>query len=656
MPTVVICTLMLLSGARCGAADVQITAGYIEYDESAKYLLAIGSVAVTWGDKTLNGDRVSIWVEKKYAEAEGSVVFAEEGAVLSADRLAYDYTADSATIMRASGYAAPQHFAARVLTRVSSTTYAAQHVAMTTCDLGKPHYTLRARRAKITLNKRVVLYHPVFYLRNVPILYLPLFTSALGAHRSSLEIIPGYNNQDGLTIKAIYGYPLTSNLYGKLYLDWLGRRGWGKGGELTYSTATARGTVYAYHLDERRDGHESLALRSEFWQRLNPLWYVQGEMDYVSDKSVNDSRYLEDRRVDMRIHSFGAVTRQGRISNLRVVGESYDVYDSSAGTFTTETLTVPAISYTLYPQKWGMPFYTGFSASLQNRYSRYTGYYTMSGSADLSVTRDIRLTRRLTYKPQVGARESWVNRASDGALEDTFLTTYYANNNLRVRLLRWMDWDLSHAFAWKSVVNSLLLDPDGETTNSVNYINSMSFGKLRVKDSIGYNFHLYRTQTVADWRDALTPLVNEAYWSPRQNVSVFGRQENTIYPFRLTSVQMDTRFGQADVRYINIGAFYHYTRPDDMTFTTGLGFWPTKKWKIDCAVNWASQDHFTSMSFNDHELKIYRDLHCWEAKLGYRRRPDGNEDIQLQIGLKRSSRARAANSAYAAREFYPWRE
>jgi len=637
------------------AADIEINANYLEYDEVAHYMVATGSVTISWEDKVLKGEQVRIWVEKKYLVAEDKVVFLENKNVLYADKLAYDYQADSAIITNASGRADPQYFSTEQIVRKGSTTYETGRIAVTTCDLARPHYLIRARRAKITLNKRITLYHPVFYLKKVPVFYLPIFSTALGSHRANLEISPGYNNQDGLTLKTIYGYPFSDQLYGKLYLDDLGKRGWGEGGELTYSTATLRGTVYAYHLDDKRDMRESLTLRSEYWQKLNPQWLAQGEMDYVTNNSYNDSQYIENNRIDMRVHSFGALTRQGKISNLRVVVESYDVYDPISGMFVSDVVTLPSLAYTLYPQKWNMPFYTSFSAFVQNQYTRASGVYTMNGNTDLNVTRDIRLSRQVTYKPQVGVRVNWVNREPGGALSDQFLTSYYTNNNIRLRLLRWMDWDLSHSWVWQTQTNSLVIDPNGEATNALNYVNTMSFGKLRVKDSIGYNLHLYRITTVEDWRTPFTPLVNEIYWSPRPTVSVFGREENSIYPYQINSVQLDSRFGQLDKRYVNVGAFYQSVNPNNLDFTTGVGFWPTTKWKIDYALHWTSVNNFDTLIANDHELKIYRDLHCWEVKLTYRHRPDGQEDINFQIGLKSSAKDKKRYPTRDAKEFYPWR-
>ncbi|MGA2091326.1 MAG: hypothetical protein ABSH12_07705 [Endomicrobiales bacterium] len=646
--------LCLVSAVCLAATDIDIQSHYLEYDEAAHYMVATGSVTITWKNKVLKADQVKIWVENKFLLAENNVTFLEGKNVMFADRLAYDYQADSAVITHASGYVPPQYFQAQRIVRVSSGVYETGDMEATTCDHIPPHYVIRARHAKIILGKRIIMYSPIFYLRTIPILYLPIFSAPLGSHHSNFEIMPGYESAQGLTLKSVYGYPFNNSMYGKLYLDDLGKQGWGEGGELTYSSTTLKGSFYAYHNNDDLTGHDILTLRSQYWQKLSPLWTGQMQMDYISDSSINDSQYLEDKRVDDIIHSFGSLTRQNKTSSLRLYAEEYQTYNSTQGIYVPNSITSPAITYTLFPQKWNMPFYTSFTGTVQDQYTQATGQYELSGNTDLNITREIRLTRTLTYKPQMGIQESWVNQ-STSTTAGALITSYYTNNNLRIRPFNWMDWDLSHAWTWQTDPNSLALNPNGETTNSLGYENIMTFGKLRIKETINYNLHLYRTEDVTDWRIPFSPLVNELYWSPKPTVSMFCHEENAVYPYQLNSVSMDDRFGKQDVRYFNFGVFYTSTLPNEMDYTTGFGFWPSKKWKIDYALHWTSVNDFQTLIANDHEIRLYRDLHCWEFRLTYRHRPDGTVDINFNIGLKSSAQNNQRYPDREAKEFYYWR-
>lgn len=644
------------------ASEIEIKADSIEYDEESKFLVAEGSVAVTWADSVLKADKVKFWVEKKYLSAENNVSITEGESVLFGDNINYDYKNGTGEVNNVAGYSVPWYFYTKKAVRQSEKLYSTERLTITTCDLKKPHYTIRARKAKIILEKRITIYSPVFYVRDVPVFYLPIYSQAMGPHRDSLEVQPGYNSEDGLILKVKYGYPLSANTYGKLYVDFFSRKGWGKGAELNYNVPDRiKGTIYGYHIKEETTQNERWTLRASHWQKLDNLWTSQAEMDFVSDTSFNNVYFRENwQRINQRIHSYAAFTRQSSKSNLRIISERYDTYDSLKGGFEPESITLPRVTYTLFPTKGKLPFYTNFNLSLQNQYTSAYKEYIISGNADTTVSKDYRLTGKLTLRPQIGISETWQNKSPLLDMSNIFQTQYFSSVNLRWRLSRRIDWDLSHNYRLRSETNSLLIDESaddyGEVSNLVSFQNSMYLSsRMTLRNSTSYNLHKNRSENILDWRNKFNPLVNELTWIPSNSYYVYLREESIIHPHSIRAVQADSRIGNPDKKYLNFGVFYQSDRPDQLDFNTGIGFCPTQNWKIDYNIRTTTLDSFGQIRANDQELKLYRDLHCWEFKLSYRRRLNA-EEIYFQLDLKSASKNR--KNLYPAKqeqEFYPWR-
>ena len=80
---------------------------------------------------------------------------------------------------------------------------------------------------------------------------------------------------------------------------------------------------------------------------------------------------------------------------------------------------------------------------------------------------------------------------------------------------------------------------------------------------------------------------------------------------------------------------YSLQRPRDKTRTSNqmiqanLTFTPTEKWE----VSWRTSFDVTSGSFNDHLIRLTRDLHRWEAYFDFRQTATGNWSFRFEVSL-----------------------
>ena len=251
--------------------------------------------------------------------------------------------------------------------------------------------------------------------------------------------------------------------------------------------------------------------------------------------------------------------------------------------------------------------------------------------------------------------ETWQDRDSVGNFTDIFVTRYYTNTNLRYRVAKMIDWDFLYGYKIRSEQNQLGQDvqaPDyGIESDQVTYTNSMYLGRTTIRNSINYNFAMTRGEVLDDWRQKFSPLSNQLTWAPPKNYYVYISESNSVYPiWSVQSAQGYINWGRIESRYLNFGIFYNAANPDNLDFVTGFGFWPNKKWRLDYSIRTTSVDRFSSYILNDEEIKLFRNIHCWEFKISYKRRVNSDE-IYFNIGLNSTTFNGAKKPQ---KEFNPW--
>ncbi len=652
-----------------GDTEVTINSNYLEYQEEDRYLVARGSVVISWEGKQLKADSVEMDAAKNYMIAKGSASLAEAGSVLKGETIDYDIKNKVGYIAKVHGAAEEWFFSAMEARKQSEKRFEVYQPRFTTCDLQHPHYTIKATSAKVTLNKNILLYNPVLYFRKVPVLYFPILPIGLGPHKHDIKVDPGYNNTDGLTFKVVWGYPVTDKVYTRLFYDYYSIRGNGVGGELDYNSPATRGTLYTYGIRDNVTKSERYTLTGSHYQKINSSWTAQGVINYQSDSNFNNE-YVTDNwnRVSQTLDSNLSVTRQVKASNLRIFTSRFDVFNSTTNTFQPTSMVVPGITYTRFPVALTkLSIYQNYVLSLSNNYDPGSNLYIWNGSYNYNLSKSLRVNRGLSLNPQIGFTESWVERTSTTAYDSAYRTVSYAAVTARQRPLSWIDLDYSYRYSLRSRFNSLDIDSDandfGVQENNTSFLSSVYLNKhTTMRNSFSYNLQDLRvppTPLYADGWDRFSPLVNELTWLPTFNFNVYIKETNVIHPLIMQSIQTLFSYSQLDKYYINTGFFFQSALPGQFDISAGGGFTIPNNMKLDYTLNATEQydrDNFIPIS---QQVKITKELHCWLVSLRYRVWDIAGkytDEIYAQVQLnslkgRKQSEARLEKE----REFYPWR-
>jgi lipopolysaccharide assembly outer membrane protein LptD (OstA) len=204
--------------------------------------LAYGTngVFINYNGTILTADSVSVNQDSGEAVADGKVHIQQGDQIWVGEHVRYNFkthnmVSEQFRTGKSPVFMAGQGLHGNVLSnRLELGTYNATNAIITTDDVEKPAFAIRARRIKITPNEKVQAWDAVLYAGKVPIFYFPYYERNLGAHANNFDFVPGYRSAFGPFILGSYSWYLNDKLEGKFHLDYRQLRGVGVGPDFDY--------------------------------------------------------------------------------------------------------------------------------------------------------------------------------------------------------------------------------------------------------------------------------------------------------------------------------------------------------------------------------------------------------------------------------------
>ncbi len=450
-------------------------------------------------------------------------------------------------------------------------------------------------------------------------------------------------------------------------MDYLGTIGNGAGIETSYyEKDKIKASIYAYGIKDISADMQRWTIKPSYWQQINDLWTVRSNAEFTSDSYFNN-KYQQSNwdRVLNKRKSYLSFTRQSLKSNLRILSEMYQIYNPLTDDLQTGSYTkLPEIHYSIYPAKTFSAL-SNFTFNFQNIYNyeylynnKYYDYNYLTANADYNITKDYKISKRFTLKPTVGVREDFYDSKNPQDSDNLFITRYYGSLNGRYRLARWMDWNLSYQAKLRSAENTFVLDDSaqdgGIETNALLFNNYMYLSSaFVVRNTTGYDFRkLDAVNGYVDWY----PLITEITYAPTSKFTAYIKQQQQLNPLKFNSLQLDTKIGQLERLYFNLGAYYYEFTPEEIDLVAGIGFWLNSKWRFDYLIRTTYGFQYADLRGNDQEFKLYRDLHCFNFGTSFRVRENYYE-LYFKFEMKSNvpTFAKKDGTKEIEEEFYPWR-
>lgn len=369
--------LDLLAGS---GHSIVVDGDKVEYLQEKGTISAEGNVAIQYGDVILKCDKISIDTKAKIALCEGNVRIQHPKGVLEGDYIRYDLANKEGEIAGADLKAFPWFATAEETGKVGPNEYVLKNGYITTCDHDKPHYHLKAKEIRVFPNEKVIAKNVVYYLGDVPVLWIPYYYQPNIDLKAKVQFIPGVTSDWGYFLLSAWRMHIKGETKADLLLDYRTKKGFAFGGNLYYDLddtgieGLGKGLLRGYFIDQNGFAtYDPSEFRDEGtkqeWRR-RIQWKHRLDFD---DETVGMMEFnkLSDEHV-LRDYFYNEYEENNPVpANYISIINSKPNYSFSLeankrfNDFYTVTQRLPEAKIDIFDQRlWDTPFYYGSTSSV----------------------------------------------------------------------------------------------------------------------------------------------------------------------------------------------------------------------------------------------------------------------------------------------------
>lgn len=652
----------------------------VEYFHDKKEVVGTGSISITYKDVVLTCNKITVHLDSRDALAEGNVKVTQKDAYFTGDKINYNFDTRKGTVVKGYLNAKPFYGRAEEVDKVANKEqFNLERGYVTTCDLTKPHYRIQSREVKIYLDDKVVAKHILFFIGNVPVLYLPYYVQPLKEKKSHITVIPGQSKDWGYYALTAYRYYLDDNNRGDLLLDYRTKKGLAEGVNHYYHTdKVGEGAAKFYFTRENALIYERTgAERSRYRYQVRHRWDMGEntdttailEFNKLSDKDViKDYFYNEFEELGTEPDNYiSFITQKRDYSTEFLIRKRFDNF------FTVvERLPEYSINIPNYRVTKDMPIY--YKASADGVYLNKTFDTTTINQKDLNVVRfdtfnqlsyAARLFRALNITPYASTEQTYYSRNRwgdtnlirtifNGGVDNSikFYKVYDVETNylgLDIHKLRHIITPSANYF----YTHQPTISPDNlnqfdeiDALDTRNGVRLALENRLQTKRLQGEEMKSVDLATLIVSSDYMFRLEkNNAELKSNKFQSVDFQLELIPYSWAyvLSKVSVDTKrsivqtasidlvANGGDIWSLAIGHRYEDAQSGKANLVSLDGTYKiNEKWKVRAYTRFDA----LKGAFEEQEYTIYRDLHCWIAEFTYDLKNLKDQSFWIVLKLK----------------------
>jgi LPS-assembly protein len=298
---------------------IVVTSDRLEYQQEDAAYFAEGAI-LTQGATQLKVNLLWIDHKTRRLRGEGGVRFSDGENTIEARQIELDLRTQQGVLLDGTIFVAEDHYylSGKRIERFATSHFDLKRATLTACDCPEgetPDWQVRASRLRLTPKSYLVVNHMFFYLRGIPVFYLPYFIYPVQATRQSGFLVPhvGYSSTQGTRYNQDIFLTLSESQDITLSVD--SRDRVGSGGGLEYRYAPSQGTfgrlqteLFENRATETDRFFVGYLHRQQFSERLNLT---------IDARYVNQERYFSDfsdipsERGLQNIVSNGSMTYRG---------------------------------------------------------------------------------------------------------------------------------------------------------------------------------------------------------------------------------------------------------------------------------------------------------------------------------------------------------
>jgi len=343
------------------------------YKEKIKEMVfATGNVEIHYKDVKLFADSAELNTETKDVYAEGNVLIQMPEEVVSAEEIRMNLDSMQGNLQKGFGMIQPTIFyEADNIERKDAGVYYFRKAKITSCTQPVPRWRLTSSRAKFKKNDYIDMWNTVFYIKKIPIFYLPYMRYPLDEERSTGFLMPqlGFSGSKGFSYSQVFYWVMKRNMDATLNFDYYSARGLGGGLEYRYLfSGGVGGNLNLYYFNFKDDPKEESSadaylFRFKHNQPLPLNFSLVADVDYSS--SFDFLREFDNdfkRAVVSNRRSQVYLTRAWSYFNFNARVSRFETYNREIDRSVIRH-NLPEISFSSTKIKLFSPLYFSFSSS-----------------------------------------------------------------------------------------------------------------------------------------------------------------------------------------------------------------------------------------------------------------------------------------------------
>ena len=633
---------------------IHISADALEHDQATDTVSARGHVVLTWQEATLSADTAVYDRKSRQVTASGHLSITRAGDTVTGETVTIDVESGRGELSRGDIFLRQgnMHITGDSIRRTGDEEFAADRGSYTTCDAPVPSWKFSADSIDMTLDDFATARHVVFYLKELPVLYLPYAVFPVKRDRQSGLLFPrfGWSKSKGFQTDLPYYWAISPSQEATLNLDIQSSRGVGTGIDYRYlrkrgSTGEAWGYLI-YDLDAARlRGAMTQSHREIFSGTMNlrSSVAIAGDRTFYTDFGERSGDY--NRQADISTISFlKAWPHYALTADLRHTRDYYADNDS------TTLQTLPELGLTGVRQRLPfLPLFFDLDAGVASFYrdsgvrgQRLYGFprLTMTGGIpgylQMSAYGGVHLhaynTDNIPDGSSIHDRDGSAIPETGARFSTSLSRVYDIGGHSLLRLRHELVPELSYVFSpFQDQSRLPLYDYSDRIVhrNMVMYSLTSFFGGAfrrgdtteyrdlsRIRISQGYSFAgsrrdlLTTVDTLQPWTDVI--LESDTRISPAFQISLDARYN--IYGGYLSSAAPGIRY--ADDRGTSGGISYQFSHRDSEYLEGQLATKLLAPWYLSYATRYS----FDRQNFLESVYTAEYRHQCWSIAVTYRDR------------------------------------
>ena len=215
------------------AGKLQLRADSLNHEQRDDVITATGNVELDWDGSKLHADIAKYYRERGVVSASGGVKLEKDGDIFTGESAELEIEARKGVVNKADIFIKQNniHLKSERIEKSSDQDFAMQRGTLTTCDGEVPAWKFRVDDLKLTLDNFAVGKNAFFYLRDMPVLWLPYFIFPAKTERQSGFLFPsiGSSSKKGFFLDIPFYWALSPSMDLTATPDLQSKRGTGFG-------------------------------------------------------------------------------------------------------------------------------------------------------------------------------------------------------------------------------------------------------------------------------------------------------------------------------------------------------------------------------------------------------------------------------------------